>query len=357
MDFTALCLFLILMVSHLGCGLPQHSNVSASPAEHAALDPCDGVNGSPILYHQYNDEECPAMLHKQDDGYCEFWDTPATEGCASFCQTNTTFTRAQEAPFPMSECHWPAECTLSKDQSASWNWGFTVSPKVGKALKLGVSGGYGESYGTSTGFSWKFTPAPHECGYFTYVPTKKTSCGQLVQAENTWWWWFRYCYDPVAFETYCAEQTWKVDGQPDGVVIFVKIDCVTRAPMPMDQQDPIYGLPGVALDRGVLSTTMSGWVKNTCRTRYTGTDLGFQYGYEIRGKNFAQGPLGANGEHLKEKIDACGLPSGCDFSFLLTPDNPDFDWVVTGCMPLTGKPSCIGNAIMAVGGTTRDQCV
>lgn len=57
----------------------------------------------------------------------------------------TEFTRGQEAPFQMSECHWPMECELSAGQTASWNWGFTVSPKVGKALKFGISGGYGEA--------------------------------------------------------------------------------------------------------------------------------------------------------------------------------------------------------------------
>jgi hypothetical protein len=44
---------------------------------------------------------------------------------------------------------------------------------MGKALKFGISGGYGESYGTTTGHSWTFEPDKGECGYFTYIPTKK----------------------------------------------------------------------------------------------------------------------------------------------------------------------------------------
>jgi hypothetical protein len=50
-----------------------------------------------------------------------------------------------------------------------------VSPKVGKALKMGISGSYGHNWGNANGISWSFQPGDHECGYFTFVPTKKTT--------------------------------------------------------------------------------------------------------------------------------------------------------------------------------------
>jgi len=36
------------------------------------------------------------------------------------------------------------------------------------------------------------------------------------------------------------------NGHADGEVVFVKVDCDTNAPLPMDQQDPAYRYPGVS---------------------------------------------------------------------------------------------------------------
>ncbi len=99
MSFTALCSFLILVVSHMGYGLPKYNNNnnSASPAEHAALGPCDGVNAAPILYHPYNDDECPARLQKEENGFCSHWEDYTEEGCASFCQTSKFYLNLTES--------------------------------------------------------------------------------------------------------------------------------------------------------------------------------------------------------------------------------------------------------------------
>lgn len=146
------------------------------------------------------------------------------------------------------------------------------------------------------------------------------------------------------------------DGEPDGVVLFVKIDCVTRQPLPMDQQDPVYRQPGVPLDRGSYDIMVLSWPDNTCMHWGTTTSLGEATAFEIHGINFDAGLMGAKGEHLIEKVRACG-PESCDLTFLSTPDDPKWDWKVTGCIPLTAKADCIGDAILAAGGRTKDGCV
>jgi hypothetical protein len=57
-------------------------------------------------------------------------------------------------------------------------------------------------------------------------------------------------------ENYCVDALRQYpDGTVDGETIFVYTDCMTRLPLPMDQQTSIYGLPGVALDPGERSST------------------------------------------------------------------------------------------------------
>jgi len=154
---------------------------------------------------------------------------------------------------------------------------------------------------------------------------------------------------------YCAEQVWSPNGNPDGLVVFVKIDCLTREPLPMDQQDPAYAAPGVALPRSAFDTMMADWVDNTCMYWQVTTSFGEQNAFEIHGKNFAGDKLGENGDNLKETIQACGQ-FGCEWAFNITPDDDNWNWKATGCLPITARPGCIGDAILAVGGKTKDGC-
>lgn len=56
-----------------------------------------------------------------------------------------------------------------------------------------------------------------------------------------------------------AQQRLLPDGSAQGTTIFVKTDCVTTEPLPMDQQDPIYRQPGVPLDRGTYDALAESW--------------------------------------------------------------------------------------------------
>jgi len=59
---------------------------------------------------------------------------------------------------------------------------------------------------------------------------------------------------------FCGSQPWRnPDGSADGDTIFVRTDCVTRAPLDLDKQDPAYRNPGVPLDRGTLADILASW--------------------------------------------------------------------------------------------------
>jgi hypothetical protein len=62
---------------------------------------------------------------------------------------------------------------------------------------------------------------------------------------------YQCVHDMQTIKNYCVDDLRRYsDGTIDGETIFVYTDCVTRLPLPMDQQSSIYRLPGVAMDRG-----------------------------------------------------------------------------------------------------------
>lgn len=161
---------------------------------------------------------------------------------------------------------------------------------------------------------------------------------------------------PTTTTNYCRRQTWNRDGQPEGVYIFVKIHCITRDTMPMEQQGLIYQLPGVPLDRGTRDYQLSLLTNDTCDWWETTTPAGRQYAFEITGTNFTRSIIGADGGLLQQNITSCNgsLPSGCNWNFQWTSSNA---WNATGCFNWNGDPDCIGDAVLAVGGNSAGSCV
>jgi hypothetical protein len=158
-------------------------------------------------------------------------------------------------------------------------------------------------------------------------------------------------------------QVWNRNGEPDGVVIFVKIDCTTRDPLPPDQQDPgqssplsqsratlflpvltqlfctptVYQQPGVPLDRGTRDAILA---------------------FQMQGYNFSAAQLGDQGDNLLNWIDSYtnGSQAGCIWNFT-TETGGEWDWIATGCIPLTVDPYILGQSMMNIGGNTADGCV
>jgi hypothetical protein len=98
MYFRLLC-FAVLVMPSIGQASPLGDVVSTSALATNAtmqrqpsmpLNPCDGVNAEPILYHNYTEIDCPSRFHERTDGTCEQWykwqwGDDAIQ-CATFCQ-------------------------------------------------------------------------------------------------------------------------------------------------------------------------------------------------------------------------------------------------------------------------------
>lgn len=126
----------------------------------------------------------------------------------------------------------------------------------------------------------------------------------------------------------------------------------------MDQQDPAYRMPGVALDRGTRDYLLSINTTDSCSWAEVPTPMGSQYAYTIQGSNFSTKEIGANGELLHGNITSCNgsTPSGCNWDFTWSSNDKEWDWRATGCFNKNGDVSCIGDAVMNVGGNTEDGC-
>jgi hypothetical protein len=69
-----------------------------------------------------------------------------------------------------------------------------------------------------------------------------------------------HCAGPEStMKNTCDSYEWTVDGIADGQTIFVRTDCTNRAPLPNDQQDPIYQIPGVPLSREAVESMIASW--------------------------------------------------------------------------------------------------
>ncbi|CAN8099772.1 unnamed protein product [Discula destructiva] len=387
-------LFSLIVLVHGGA-----ANFSQSTAMNTTLPPndfnaCDGTDGyMPILYHNYTGDDCPPPNNRlTDDGrQCYFGKYgDIAHNCDAYCQLYTYFEYALEVPFPMSYCNYPLECSLSASYSASWTWGISFSTKVGKALKIGISGSYSQAYGTTTGRSWSFTPAEGQCGYFSFVPIKKIACG--IYSESTFSYshfYGYYCKDDVRTSVLCPPQVWNVpqpsgSSGPDGTVIFVNTDCDTRQPLDAEHQDKVYRHPGVPLDRGVAAAMQQGWANNTCSFHTSpapspGSD---DYTVEIFGKGMLPNSVGLNGSTLMNSIAwSCGTSADASYAFLwygavdaavapmhvslpdgsILPSVPplvgaEFGALVKLTMASGYSGQCIGDALITAGAVTTDQC-
>jgi len=75
--------------------------------------------------------------------------------------------------------------------------------------------------------------------------------------------------------------------------------------------------------------------------------------FEVRGKNFPDAKLGADGGGLKKQIEGCGALTGWHFDW--TPKDVKYQWCASGNLPI-GTKSCMGSAVQSAGGTSAGNC-
>ncbi|KAJ0118227.1 hypothetical protein J7T55_009010 [Diaporthe amygdali] len=348
-------------------------------------NPCDGLNYSHItLYEDYSEPLCPAPKHLDAQGECEDY-ANAEQDCASFCQLTTTYIWGRESPFFKSECHYPMRCELRETDSTMWTLEGYIAGDVQfrKALEAGITGGVGSSSGHAKDHSWSITPLLGECGYFTWVPITKRTCGTLTSSlkvgtsEDGW-----TCLNKTTtVQDICHDQVWYLEGGPDGVVrdhdprtfrihftnkkttpqvIWVRTNCSTGEPLGFQSQDPVYNSPEVSLYAYSSSTMFDGWSTNTCvMTNIKSVSDGTWFNLEIQARGLQLGMVGNNGEVLFRRVNACGDISSWNFTWADVA-YPNSTWDMAANSTLFVKKgvskACIGTALEQAGGVA-DNCV
>ncbi|GJD00325.1 hypothetical protein ColKHC_09150 [Colletotrichum higginsianum] len=296
--------------------------------------PCVNKDKPATLYHTYSIMDCPPKnkFLSFSDGMmrfdtCEGWnkgpDKYKKDGCMSFCET--------------------VKCGMAETDivNLGWNVGRNTTVNTLKALKDGISGGWDHSYGTAKGKKWDVD--------LMEDPKNHRQCDDqlwTIKAKN-------------ANGTAHAEIT-------DGTILFVYTDCLTRLPLSMDKQDPVYRAPGVALSPKALDTIQQGWVWNTCYLWNMG--IKGQLSLYIHGSGFKDSMIGPKGQKLIDRVRSCvkaskGTMNNIEFVWYHS-GYPGDDAKITGAMwvfmadvPDTIKPGCLGEAIIELGGATTDKCV
>ncbi|KAK2024940.1 hypothetical protein LX32DRAFT_675716 [Colletotrichum zoysiae] len=358
------------MGSAISSQLDEVTKLSEKP------NPCANKNEPATLYRTYLSNECPPKRKflPLEEGMEKY----LFESCTAFCQQSTRFEWAQEVPFPHYECHFPISCGLSEGDSVTtgWNAGGNIKVQHIKALKVGITGGYHQSWSETESRKFDVDLTEGQCGYFTFVPVKKVVCGGLTEPDyRPKWYDFGVCKSGPKNSHICVSQPWTIKSQkitdpnyeiPDGTIIFVYTDCFSRRPLPMSKQDPVYQAPGVALHHDVLDGIRQGWVWNTCYMWNMGAKD--KLSLYIHGSGFKDSMIGPEGKILIERVNHCarsvdGVISGVEFNWYHSDSPEEYPkmtgamWVLMADVPSNIRPGCLGDAMMELGGSTKDKCV
>ena len=111
---------------------------------------------------------------------------------------------------------------------------------------------------------------------------------------------------------------------------------------------------------GSTRTLSDGWVFKmeplSKQINEDSCDVSYKFffdGFEVRGKNWPDAKLGANGEGLLNELKDCGAVTGWEFSW--TPNDVKYQWYAHGSLPI-GTKACVGSAVESAGGSSRGNC-
>ncbi|KAJ5159063.1 uncharacterized protein N7500_008714 [Penicillium coprophilum] len=194
-------------------------------------DVCDGIDGMPILYHDYQSDVCRPKYVISSKGVCDHSDFQSN-ACVAFCQLRTRFVYGREFPLGIW-CDGPP-CKI-ENFTKTMTWSVDMSPQFEKGLDDGISGGWQSKITSDVGPRGMSHEVPLNEGHGT-LSHQKTRANRCMNYMHT-------------IQNYCVDDLRRYsDSTVDGETIFVYTDCMTRRPLPMDQQSSTYSLPGVALD-------------------------------------------------------------------------------------------------------------
>ncbi|KAI0454649.1 hypothetical protein F5B21DRAFT_474573 [Xylaria acuta] len=321
-------------------------------------DPCSGIGGATYeLGKEYLEADCPAINEFLPDGTCDWTKKqPDQTLCSEYCQVRTTFLPMQEVPIPNTYCRGPRRCSIEAGRMLQVDGSWSSTEAEMSALKHGVSGGFDPAVESITAGAGDVTIGEGECGYFTWIGTKKVVCGSLTKANRhepvnggT-----PYCHGPSeTTANYCVDAITSgplLDPSANGHTVFVRIDCETRAALPVEKQDALFKYDGVALAADKLDGLLQGWVSTKCSLN----DHFLWQSFVMHGRGLKDAELGGSGIHLLEQMRSCHA-AVTDWKFDYTPTDNDYDWTASGSVdPFDWQ--CPGVALKAVGANDRDGC-
>ncbi|KAI1266117.1 hypothetical protein F5Y18DRAFT_426006 [Xylariaceae sp. FL1019] len=319
---------------------------------NSTQDPCSG--GDFRLYDEYREDRCPPVnrYDPKHPGFCEGADNFP---CTSFCQVSTEFTYGQESPIIGTYCEGARECWTTQQDIVRVKWPSKglLEDQFSEALSTGVSGGFHVwkcVFSTREVGVYNKHLEKDECGYFTFVPILKTTCGTWTHGQRGPW----GCENVTTEHHRCAtQQMTDSKGVPDGNTIFVKTDCKSKVPLPITEQDPIYRFTGVGINQNYHSVS-DDWAWDWCKCYYKVALSSF----ELRGKNWARSRLGfgsnggVNGSRLQHYLGTCGIITF--YRFHMNDDEED-SWWATGNLPI-GTRNCVATQVRKAGGMKSGRC-
>ncbi|KAH7084167.1 hypothetical protein FB567DRAFT_580786 [Paraphoma chrysanthemicola] len=251
---------------------PTEAIVSHSSLDIAKRNPCDGVNAEPVLYHDYKGDVCPPPFTFTSPGQCQMKRYKPKGNifqhlyCGGYCEENVRFFYGREVMFLASPyCHGPMTCTITDTETTAWAFSISFpqfSAKLTEIFTAGITGSISSTTSTAKAIAKAVKLEQNECGYFTWIPILRESCGTFTGEGD-----FKdiapghpegLCYDGKLVEpNTCVTVPNAVKGtkgDPWGITTLVRVDCRTHEPLPAEFQDPAYNNPGVPLDRGLYQS-------------------------------------------------------------------------------------------------------
>ncbi|KAJ2997134.1 hypothetical protein NUW58_g753 [Xylaria curta] len=333
-------------------GSVKDSNITQWDGTH---DPCTGATYE--LGKEYSTIECMAIHKYLPDGTCDWTKKqPDQTTCAEFCQTRTTFFPMQEIPITNTYCRGPRRCRIPRGNMLRAKVWWSGTDTELSALENGVSGGFDPREQAILAGAGDVTIGEGQCGYFTWIGTRKSVCGSLTQATrhepvNGG---HPYCQHPATTTgNFCADAiysgpTGKASDQ--GTTVFVNVDCDTRAALPPYKQDALFKFDGVALPAEKLDEIMQTWVATEC----TLDDHFLWYSFEMQGRGLKDSLLGEYGNYLLNRLRDCHA-AVTGWTFVYTPDNITYDWKASGNIDPFDY-LCPGVALKGIGANNVGNC-
>lgn len=151
------------------------------------FDICNFEDAFPEFYYDYGIKECPPVFYLADNGVdCQEFELDK-KTFASFCQLKTMFYYGQERPFArIPVCRGPMTCRITESVHQAYGWKAKVNGNFKKdALTMGITGGYNDKSGYAQSYSFTKILDDNTCGYWTFVPYVRQSCGTYTTScEN-----------------------------------------------------------------------------------------------------------------------------------------------------------------------------